>query len=483
MNTRWNIPKWACAFAISAIITLAPALGATLLPNGKQQFISGSGVPLANGTVYMYTPATSSCKNTWQDAAQTILNTCPITLDANGEAIIYGTGSYRQQVYACATPPTNCDSSTGLLQWDQLTTDTSASNSVFWAGTATSTAPNVITVTDPGFNGTDGSVIQFIPVSTNTSSVTFNPSGFFGGAPPNIVKDTLTGAINLTGGEIVANSPSNVVSVVYSASQGNFHILNLVNAINPTTPQTLCGALGLKITNDVITPNTKLAITASQVTMTTSGGQTLSRLPIVLGLNLTVNGVNGLDVGTLAASTWYYVYIIANGPAVVSLASLSPTAPTLPSGYIYSCRLGAVSTDSMTTLFRTLQLGSRTVYVTTTATNTSSLPLIASGNTGGGVLATVTGPGAVAPPTATRILVWVSCSANNTGSLCNVAPNSTYTNQRGLYYLAETAAAAATVSVNSILDMVLESSSIAVNSNTAQFIADAYGWEDAVDAH
>lgn len=46
----------------------------------------------------MYLPATLTPKNTWQDSAQTILNTNPIVLDSRGEAIIYGTGDYRQIV-------------------------------------------------------------------------------------------------------------------------------------------------------------------------------------------------------------------------------------------------------------------------------------------------------------------------------------------------------------------------------------------------
>ncbi len=64
--------------------------------NGKQQFFDGNGVPLAGGFVYMYIPVTTTPKNTWQDEAQSTLNTNPIVLDASGEAVIWGTGLYRQ---------------------------------------------------------------------------------------------------------------------------------------------------------------------------------------------------------------------------------------------------------------------------------------------------------------------------------------------------------------------------------------------------
>jgi hypothetical protein len=46
----------------------------------------------------------------------------------------------------------------------------------------------------------------------------------------------------------------------------------------------------------------------------------------------------GLDTGTVANNTWYYVYAIYNPTTNVAdyLLSASATSPTLPSGYIYS---------------------------------------------------------------------------------------------------------------------------------------------------
>lgn len=87
---------------------------ATLLPNAEQVFLDNNGVPLALGTITFYVPNTSTLKNTWQDAAQTILNTNPIMLDAAGRAIIYGVGEYR----------TVLKDSLGNTIWDQLTNST-----------------------------------------------------------------------------------------------------------------------------------------------------------------------------------------------------------------------------------------------------------------------------------------------------------------------------------------------------------------------
>lgn len=177
---------------------------------------------LAGGSVYYYVPNTSTFKQTWQNSGETVLNTNPVQLDANGCAIVYGSGIYRQVL----------EDSLGNIVWDQLTASTGNSSNFYWANLAGGT-PNVVTVTDASFSGTDGQIISFIPLFTNTGPVTLNVSGF--GAIP-VVKDTSTGAVALTGGELVANSPSNIVEVEYSATQGNFHILNLVQSAASATP-------------------------------------------------------------------------------------------------------------------------------------------------------------------------------------------------------------------------------------------------------
>lgn len=83
---------------------------ASLLPNGKQQFIDINGAPLVGGLVYFYVPSTLIAKNTWQNAIQTVLNTNPVVLDQRGQAVIYGGGTYRQIL----------KDSLGNLIWDQL---------------------------------------------------------------------------------------------------------------------------------------------------------------------------------------------------------------------------------------------------------------------------------------------------------------------------------------------------------------------------
>ena len=86
-------------------------MSGSLIPNAKQQFLDANGNPLAGGFVYYYIPSTTTFKNTYQNAALTILNTNPIILDSAGECIAYGVGSFRQIV-------TDVN---GNLIWDQPT--------------------------------------------------------------------------------------------------------------------------------------------------------------------------------------------------------------------------------------------------------------------------------------------------------------------------------------------------------------------------
>lgn len=70
-------------------------MAAVLLPNGKQQYLSASGVPLAGGSVTTYDTGTTTPRTTWADAAQSAPNPNPIILDARGEAAIFWSGAYR----------------------------------------------------------------------------------------------------------------------------------------------------------------------------------------------------------------------------------------------------------------------------------------------------------------------------------------------------------------------------------------------------
>lgn len=95
---------------------------------------------------------------------------------------------------------------------------------------------------------------------------------------------------------------------------------------------------------------------ASNTTITMAAGNwrdQSAQWQITLASQVTINAaqaavVNGLDSGSLANSTWYYVYLIGdslNKKPAGGLLSTSATAPVLPAGYDMFRMVGAVLTD------------------------------------------------------------------------------------------------------------------------------------------
>ena len=457
----------------------------TQLPPGEQCFTIGGGQPAVNGSMNMYVPGGTVPKATYKTADQTVANTNPIALDADGCAIIYGVGTYRQQLF---DGPVVGGIATGNLIFDLPTTDTSAYNSTFWGGLSGG-SPNVITVVDVGFNATDGTIINFLALSTNTGSTTLNPSGF---GAINIEKATTGGLTSLTGGEIVAGNP---ISVIYSSSNNAFILLNtaIASASGSATP--LCGATGFK---SQVTTNTAISLSAGALVTTSTTGQVIFRSNVAVTLNASTVGANGLSTdisgGTLAVSTWYYEWMIDNGSAAASLLSASSTSPVLPSGYTTQCRLGAVVTDGSGNLERVLQRGHHAQYIV--GTNPALAVQIAIGITGtysttSPTLANVTVSGVTVPTTATAITVSAAIDAGNLGlSGILVAPNTAYggTNNGPVGTNVNTFPIwidpkSSETATNPQATMTLESTTISWASNGAGGAIFALGWDDAINGN
>ena len=92
-----------------------------------------------------------------------------------------------------------------------------------------------------------------------------------------------------------------------------------------------------------------ITMTAARVTLRNSTGGSIEVTDVSETLTITNTGAGGMDkVESVAASTWYYYYFIYNPTTgdVAALASLSANSPTLPSGYTYFRRMGALRTDA-----------------------------------------------------------------------------------------------------------------------------------------
>ncbi len=104
---------------------------------------------------------------------------------------------------------------------------------------------------------------------------------------------------------------------------------------------------GLQISNDATTPLTQLDVGPGSCLDSTGTFQLNSNSTIVI--NGAINGLNGLDTGTLAASTVYAVYMVwdaVHNKVAGAMLSLSLTQPLLPFAYGQFLLIGYVTTDS-----------------------------------------------------------------------------------------------------------------------------------------
>lgn len=220
-----------------------------------------------------------------------------------------------------------------------------------------------------------------------------------------------------------------------SAGAGGFII---TNSIVPAVAQsTQADFKNLVITNTTAgTPASQLVVTCDAAVLwnTSNGGVTVTS--VNLTINSAVSGANGLDTGAFTANNWYYVWLIFNPQtlAVAGLISLSSTAPTMPAGFTYKARVGAIRAGAGPAFLNMIQRGRRAQYVVGTfgGNALTALPNMANGAAGTFVSAgtptwaSVPVAGFV-PATASEISIIVTNKWNN-GAFAGVqiAPNSNY---------------------------------------------------------
>jgi hypothetical protein len=123
------------------------------------------------------------------------------------------------------------------------------------------------------------------------------------------------------------------------------------------------------------------------------------------GIDFTVNGLNGLDTGAIAAGTWYYIYAIASSSDNSNcIASANGSAPALPAGYTYYVRIGAIRTyTASATLWEFRQRGNYTRLLATSGDNTLGSGV--AGTCPGTLVNTANIWGSIAPSTAASATV------------------------------------------------------------------------------
>ena len=204
------------------------------------------------------------------------------------------------------------------------------------------------------------------------------------------------------------------------------------------------------------------------------------------GLSLSAStastGANGLDTGTIAASTWYYVHVIHNPTTSTTslLLSLSATSPTLPSGYTYSARVGSIRTDATNKYpLGFTQKGRLSKWL---VHDSIYYPIMAYGAMGVMTASSTTlvaiSVASFAPPTALRVQGFLY--TNNGGTYMLAAPSAAFTGGYGSATMQPPVNnyLPGTVAYTVPFDFMLESTNIYITMSGTTGYAYSTGWED-----
>lgn len=184
---------------------------------------------------------------------------------------------------------------------------------------------------------------------------------------------------------------------------------------------------GLTLSNDGTSPNTVIDV-ATGVAMS-DDSTTLMTLASAYTKNCNAawavgTGNGALDTGsTLAASTWYHVFLIERPDTGVVdvLLSTSATAPTMPASYTKKRRIGSIKTDASSHILAFLQNGDEFLWGTPTndigASNLSTTAVLYTLNVPAGVKVTALMEGAAYNPSQIAILLTCPDVADTAPSL------------------------------------------------------------------
>lgn len=314
--------------ALALFATAASAQTVSVLPNAMTQFIDGNGAPYAGGHVFFYVPNTTTLKATWTDPLGTQANSNPLTLDANGRAVIWGSGEYREIVQDLF----------GNVVWDQLTyaapVGGGVAGGVTWYGTSTGTANAITLGTATGFTGEDGQQVGFIASATNNASTTINASGF---GSLLVQKNSKFGPVALVGGEIITG---NLEYATYSASLNSFILLvsdassEAFISVTSSATTDLGGVTSPNVnvtgTSTITSFGSSASLTSPLYTVTFAGALVLTNsVGLVLpgGANITTAAGDSAVAEYLGGGNWQVIsYSRASGLPVVN--------PAIPTSYI-----------------------------------------------------------------------------------------------------------------------------------------------------
>ena len=212
---------------------------------------------------------------------------------------------------------------------DSVLANTSAPVSVYAAG--------VYAVTNPGIAAYEvGMTVRFKADAVNAiGAASINVTGTVSGVVTVLGPKVLVKAVNhpLAAGDI---QPGQIVEATYDGT--NFQLLNLSASSTTTASRNLAVTVGSVTT---------ISAAADEVVVKDVSGSATLLFNVNVSAAINAGVVpGGLDAGTAAAATWYYLFVIWNGTSATGLLSLSKTAPVLPTGYGAKALVGAVYNNS-----------------------------------------------------------------------------------------------------------------------------------------
>ncbi len=220
--------------------------------------------------------------------------------------------------------------------------------------------------------------------------------------------------------------------------------------------------------------SSSVSVSADEVVVRNASGDPALLTSVSLSIDSAASGVNGLDTGAVASNTWYAIWVIWNGTTVAGLLSLSGTAPTMPSGYTHKTRVGWIRTDGTANKYPLafVQRGRRVQYVLAGAL--TAYPALFFGTTSGAQAVSVS---SFCPNTAAAIAVTWGVVGTGSGATVAIGPNasSAVSSSAGFAYIGSSSN---TFSGTNNCLMLLESSSMYVNSSNGNGHVSATGWED-----
>lgn len=112
------------------------------------------------------------------------------------------------------------------------------------------------------------------------------------------------------------------------------------------------------------TSSSIVRIQSDYTTLQKSSDLSVRATSVDVSCNITSSGANGLDSGSEASSTWYYVHAIrkSSDGTLGCLLSTSATSPSLPTGYDQSTVVSAARNDSSSNFVDFIQDGDIYVY-------------------------------------------------------------------------------------------------------------------------